>query len=69
MSAKDITINDILTVAIKNKRFVNAKIVHQKYWDKVFEDLNNINSNELEKNMYVLILKSSSISVWLIEFY
>lgn len=48
MNAKDIIKNDVLYVALKSKRYIFPKEIYQVYWDKVVQDLMNINTNDLE---------------------
>lgn len=48
MDAKDIIKNDVLYVVLKSKRFIYPKEIYQVYWDKVVQDLLNINTNHLE---------------------
>lgn len=48
MDAKDIIKNDVLYVIIQSKRFIYPREIYQVYWDKVVQDLLNINTNDLE---------------------
>lgn len=53
LNAKDITKNDFLFALLKNKRYANTEHIHQKYWDKIAEDLNMkcvYETQELETN-------------------
>lgn len=48
MDAKDIIKNDVLYTILKNNRFTFPKEMYQVYWDKVVQDLLNINANDLQ---------------------
>lgn len=48
LDAKDIIKNDVLNTVLKSKRYIYPKEIYQVYWDKVVQDLLNINTNDLE---------------------
>lgn len=48
IDAKDIIKNDLLYFVIKMKRYIYSKEIYQVYWDKIVQDLLNINTNDLE---------------------
>lgn len=48
IDAKDIIKNDLLHAMLKRNRYVYPKEIYQIYWDKVVQDLLNINTNDLE---------------------
>lgn len=57
LDTNGIMTNDNLFIVLKNKRYMNAKEIYQKYWEKVADDLARINANDQE-----LDLKLSNIS-------
>lgn len=48
LDAEGIINNDVLFTILKNKRYIHAKDIYQKYWDKVVIDLASKNTNDLE---------------------
>lgn len=51
MDATDIIKNELLYSALKSKRHIYSREIHQVYWDKIVQDLMNINTNHLEMDV------------------
>lgn len=58
LDSKDLIKNDKIFALLKNKRYITTSVkeIHQKYWEKIFEDLSNISTQALDIDVTLSIL-------------